>query len=286
MDSVSATPRVDAHVHLWGHDTVRYPFGPHDGIPAPQEPFPAERLDAAMRAAGVSQAIAIQPRVYGYDHAYLLAAAAELGDRLRVMPLINVARPSCVDEMEGLADHASVVGFRVNVLGERQATALLASTAAQLWRRLSGRDLPVGLLVEPEHLPVVETFAAGYPTLRIVLDHLGGIRADDWPQRGQVLLRLSRLHNVYIKLSALGHLSGRPFPHGDLHSAVRQLLVSYGPRRLLWGSDWPHAYGYGTYADSHRSVEAALATAAGADTEQVFAGTARSLFGLSEPDPR
>lgn len=278
--------RLDAHVHVWTDETVAYPFAPHDGIPTPSEAFPGARLRLAMDSAGVAQALAIQPRVYGYDHAYLFASAEALGDRLRVMPLINVARPSGVEEMESLAVRAPVAGFRVIVHGQQQAAALLAAPASRLYAGLAERDLPLGVLTPPERLPAVEALAERQPDLRVVVDHLGGIQVADWPRWGKVLLGLSRLSNVHVKISALGHLSRQPFPYVDLHGAVRQLLECYGAERLMWGSDWPHAYRYGGYTDSHRSVSTALFGRSDRECDQVLAGTARTLFGFRAPEPR
>lgn len=274
------TARLDTHVHVWGGDEAAYPFGPHDGLAAPKETFDGARLVEAMDAAGVAQALAIQPRVYGYDHAYIFAAVATLGHRLRVLPLLNAVRPSNVDEMQALADRDGVAGFRVIALGAEPADWLIGPNATRLWSRLAELGLPIGLLIDPSQLPVVETLAQRHPGLRIVVDHLGGIQADAWPVWGPVLLGLSRLPNVYVKLSALGHLSAESFPYPDLHPPVRALLDCYGARRMLWGSDWPHVYEYGSYEESAESVAAALGVERAADQDLIFGGTAASLYGF------
>ncbi|MGI8530732.1 MAG: amidohydrolase family protein, partial [Geodermatophilaceae bacterium] len=80
--------------------------------------------------------------------------------------------------------------------------------------------------------------------------------------------------------SALGHLSRDSFPYEDLHEPVRELLESYGPERLLWGSDWPHVHEFGTYEESAQSVAAAIGFGRAAEQELVFGGTARSLYGF------
>jgi len=281
MARMSGRALVDAHVHVWGHHTTAYPFGPHDGLAAPREAFEGARLAAAMDAAGVAAALAIQPRVYGYDHGYLHAARASLRERLRIVPLLNAVRPPNVEDMEALAARDGVAGFRVIALGDEPAGWLIAPDASRLWTRLAEIGLPVGLLMDPRQLPLVETLAAREPGLRVVLDHLGGVRGAHWPVWGPVLLRLSRLPNVYVKISALGHLSRLPFPYDDLHEPVRALLGAYGPERLLWGSDWPHAYDYGTYEESAR----ALAVAIGIESSPtelglMFGGTARILYGF------
>lgn len=274
------SPRLDAHVHVWSGDEAAYPFGPHDGLAAPKEIFDGSRLAEAMDAAGVGQALAIQPRVYGYDHAYLFAALASLRQRLRVVPLLNAVRPSNVEEMEALVARGGVAGFRVIALDPEPAHWLLGPDAMRLWSRLVEIGLPIGLLIAPEQLAIVNSLAERQPGLRIVIDHLAGIEAEGWPVWGPVLLGLSRLPNAYVKLSALGHLSREPFPYEDLHSPVQALLDTFGPERLLWGSDWPHVYEYGTYEESAQSVAAALGIGRGAELELVFGGTARSVYGF------
>lgn len=275
-----STPRLDAHVHVWSGDEAAYPFGPHDGLAAPVEGFDGIRLAAAMDAAGVAQALAIQSRFYGYDHAYLFAAAAGLKRRLKVVPLLNAVRPSNVEEMEGYLACGGIAGFRVIVLCSEPADWLIGPAAARLWSRLAQLRLPIGLLINPVQLSVVESLAEREPELRIVVDHLGGIDAGVWPLWGPVLLGLSRMPNVHVKLSALGHLSREVFPYEDLHRPVQALLDSYGPERLLWGSDWPHAYEYGTYEQSAQSVAVAIGIGRDAEQDLVFGGTARSLYGF------
>lgn len=271
---------IDSHVHVWSEDTEAYPFGPHDRVPVPSRAFDAVQLTEAMDRAGVAQALAIQPRVYGYDHAYLFEAARQLGNRLRVMPLLNAVRPGNVEEMEALADHDMVAGFRVIAIGREQARRLLEPPAQRLWTRLTQLGLPVGLLITPEQLPIVETLASREPRLRIVVDHLGGITGQAWALWGPVLRRLSGRPNVYVKVSALGHLSARRFPYHDMHAAVRSVLESFQPSHVLWGSDWPYAVGYGSYEDAIRSAVEVLDSR---DHEQVFAGTAATLFGFRPP---
>jgi predicted TIM-barrel fold metal-dependent hydrolase len=44
---------------------------------------------------------------------------------------------------------------------------------------------------------------------------------------------------VYVKASAWFRVSGSPYPHADAAAAVRKLVDTFGPERVLWGSDFP-----------------------------------------------
>jgi predicted TIM-barrel fold metal-dependent hydrolase len=94
---------------------------------------------------------------------------------------------------------------------------------------------------------------------------------------------------VHVKVSALFRASAEPPPHKDLQPRVRQLLESYGARRLMWGSDFPFVllggqerngyalnYAQASFVPSEWEV-------AGLDEqarEQLMGGTAQRLFGF------
>lgn len=285
-DLPSALPQlVDAHVHVWSGDRTSYPYGPHDNVPQPSEAFPAERLHDAMRTAGVHQALAIQPRLLGYDHAYLLHTTRQLQPNVRALPLVNLARPTNVAEMTFLADQPAVAGFRAVALDPEGAAALLGPAADGLWTSLARRRLPVGILTAPEFLPAVAALARRRPELAIVVDHLAGIAAPDWSRHAPDLLGMATAPGVRIKLSALGHLSRTPFPYPDLHRALRQVVAEFGAERTMWGSDWPHTLGYGGYHLSSRALMLALHDLDPRDTAMIFAKTASVSFGFPTPGP-
>lgn len=271
---------IDAHVHVWGDDQTAFPFSPLGGLLTPDEPFPVDRLESAMGAVDVGRALAIQPRVYGYDHSYLFAAAEQMPARLRVMPLIDLETPAPYEAAKRLTEHPRVAGFRVIVLQDQEAKALQDPRRDDLWRYLVNRGLPVGLLIEPQYLHAIVDLTARHPELRVVVDHLGRIPGDEWPTWQRDILALAAIPGVFIKLSALGHLSSKPFPYSDMARPVNSVLDAFGCDRLLWGSDWPHVYNYGQYADSLQAIQA-LTPLTASELHQLTAGTTQSVFGFS-----
>jgi predicted TIM-barrel fold metal-dependent hydrolase len=207
-----------------------------------------------MDEAGVAGAVAIQPRIYGYDHRYLVYAAYKLTGIVRIMPLVDPLRPSSPAEIARLRATTAVAGVRVIALGEAGGRRLLDDRATSLWHLLSQRGLPVGLLAAPSAFAAVSELVGEYPDLIVVIDHFGLIAADQWSTCGPYLLALAKHSNVHVKLSAIGDLSTCPPPHLDMKVAVDDLLEAYGPDRLIWGSDWPHIYEFETYQDSFQSL--------------------------------
>lgn len=83
--------------------------------------------------------------------------------------------------------------------------------------------------------------AALYPGLSIYLPHMGWPRRDkqddgDWDDS---MLRLSKLPNLIVGISAIAHFSYDAFPHDDLAPFAGRLLATFGAERLVAASDYP-----------------------------------------------
>jgi predicted TIM-barrel fold metal-dependent hydrolase len=54
------------------------------------------------------------------------------------------------------------------------------------------------------------------------------------------LLKLARLKNVAVKVSALPCYVDEPYPFSTLHLLVRRVVEAFGPQRCFWGTDLSH----------------------------------------------
>ncbi len=276
-------PFVDAHVHVWGQDVTRFPFMPLDGLPSPPatsasvEEFFAPTAPGGLRPAN---ALLIQPRVYGFDHAYLFDSARRVPGRVRVMPLLNPTRQTSVAELRRLASEQLTAGIRISALGAEPAKWLSWPESNAVWDAATELELPVGLLIDPPQLPLVATIATSYPDLTIVIDHLARCTPALYADWAGPLLELAGHDRVHVKLSAIDALSGKPFPFSDMWPLMKQLHSEYGADRLLWGSDWPHCEESGRYGTPMLAIKMALEAASDGEVDAIMALTATRLFGL------
>ncbi|HZG77620.1 MAG TPA: amidohydrolase family protein, partial [Paenibacillus sp.] len=121
------------------------------------------------------------------------------------------------------------------------------------------------------------------PALRCVVNHLGvpasagDARDATWSEGVE---RLSGLPNVYVKLSGMLTLSGRPEP---LRPYVEALFERFGADRLMFGSDWPVALQAGGYADVVARFESLLPSGLGEEElKLVRSGNARHVYGIGK----
>ena len=61
----------------------------------------------------------------------------------------------------------------------------------------------------------------------------------DAPAELEKLLALERYPKVFVKISHTWSISRQPYPYKDAQVYVKRLYDQFGPKRLMWGTDWP-----------------------------------------------
>ena len=142
-------------------------------------------------------------------------------------------------------------------------------------------DLVFDALVLPKHLPVLLDFAGLYPELRMVVDHGAKppLRAGDISEWKHDIQAVARGTPAVCKLSGLVTEAGSANP-AMLAACVDHLLETFGPGRLMWGSDWPVCELVCSYDEWYQASEMLLIRLDAAQREQIYSATARETYGI------
>ena len=187
----------------------------------------------------LSHGVLVQPSFLGTDNGFMLAARRRYPNRQRG---IAVVAPDVTDV--GLAElsAAGVVGIRLNLIG-RPLPDLRSASWRTLLRRVAGLGLQVELHREARDLPglIEPLLDAG---VNVVVDHFGrpdpALGVDDPGFRH--LLSMAETGRVWVKLSGAYRNGTADRSDAVARDAASLLRNAFGPRRLLWGSDWPHIH--------------------------------------------
>jgi len=224
---------IDTHAHIFVQGLPLAAQRRH----APDYDATLDQYIAQLAAHGMSQGVLVQPSFLGTDNAFLRAVCERYPRRFRG---VAVVAPEIMDsELEAL-DAAHIVGARLNLIGlalpdfhDRRWSALLARFNALRWHvevQANAVDLPVVLDALLSHGCTVVVDHFGRP-----IAHLGAADAGF-----RYLQSTASGGSVWVKLSAAYRSADRSngTEHGRALAAA--LLESFGPERLVWGSDWPH----------------------------------------------
>jgi L-fuconolactonase len=133
---------------------------------------------------------------------------------------------------------------------------------------LQRRAIPLDIL---EGLPWVPRLADRFPALRIAIDHLGAPPGDDWARD---LERAAVYPQVCCKVSGLARLPDSPRRY------VQHALAVFGPRRLMFGSDWPASLPDVTWKASLAAFTQAIGAQAIEVREDLLGGSAERFYAL------
>lgn len=150
--------------------------------------------------------------------------------------------------------------------------------------KLAKKDLEIDLLIGPDKLPDTAFLASKLPELRIVINHIAGVRVDGkspdpvWTEGMQMA---AEHPNVYCKVSGLVESAQeRPAP-GDVGYYTPMLDVlwnAFGEDRLVYGSNWPVSERFADYATVQRIVTEYFKTKGQEAAEKYFWKNAKTAY--------
>ncbi len=175
--------------------------------------------------------VLVQPSFLGFDNSYLLASLDRYPNALRGVVVVPAdTRDDALLDM----NQRGVVGIRFNTIG-RDVGEIGSPENRALLRRIAELGWHVEVQARGADIPEVLRLLEGFDG-HIVIDHFGlpdprlGLRDPGFRQ----LLREGETGRTFVKLSAGYRCHGL-----DVAPLAGALLATLGPRRLLWGSDWP-----------------------------------------------
>lgn len=223
---------TDTHFHLFGPSS-EYPLvDVREYTPPLVTPAMARQLFDTL---GIQRAVVIQPSVYGEDNRAQLVGAKDVGIPIRA---VIVAGYETSDKELAKLHEQGARGLRF-ILAHPGGLPL--SDLEPFAERIKDMGWHIQLLAKGSQLlelaPRIEKLACP-----AVIDHIGMIRPADGIQQPafQAVLRLLN-QGHWVKLSGGYRLSQETPPYRDLIPYV-QALVAAQPDRIVWASDWPHAF--------------------------------------------
>jgi L-fuconolactonase len=283
---------VDAHHHVWDITARPQPFLDSAAVLAPlRRSFLLPELIPQAAAAGVAATVVVQTVSEPGETPELLSLAASGQLVAGVVGWADLAAPAVADslrELAALPGGQHLAGIRHPLLTEPDPAWLDRADTRRGLVALAAAGLSFDLVLRPDQLPAAVRAAAAIPDLQFVLDHLGNvdIRPRPDPAWAAAFVALARLPNTVCKLSGIFSV---PAPASDPDGSPTHLrpyldlaLDSFGPDRLMFGSDWPVCTLGASYSPV---VSAALAlTSDLSDTERaaIFNGTARAVYRIGD----
>ena len=276
---------VDAHHHFWDPALADYPWMTDDLAPIRRRFDPGD-LQPLLADAGVDRTILVQTRSSVSETVEFLATAAGTPFIAGVVGWTDLTDREVADALErvraGVGGHR-LVAIRHQVHDEPDADWLRRQDVRRGIAAVGAAGLAYDLLVRPRELAAALETVRALPSVRFVIDHLAKppIRDGEVEPWASLIRPFGREPNVWCKVSGLvTEADWATWKPGDLAPFVDVALESFGPDRLLMGSDWPVCLLAGSYADVLDATRTLVAGLAPDEQASLFGGSAIEVYRL------
>jgi predicted TIM-barrel fold metal-dependent hydrolase len=279
-----AVQLVDIHPHIVSTDTERYPITPLEGKQSEwskKRSVNFEEMIAAMDEAGVERAALVHSSTtYGYDASYVADCVALRPDRITGVFSPNMMAEDAVAKVRYWAVERKLGGLRLYTAGgthEKQAGWMSDPKIFPAMEEAQALGLSVCVSMKPAGIPQAEVLFQNFKKTRFLIDHMTEPPiAEGAPYAGsEYLFDLAKYPNVYLKLTTLNVRASRK-ENGDPATFFPLLVSKFGSSRIAWGSNYPSAAG--SLKEMVEEARSALSCLAAAAQDNIFAGTAVSLY--------
>lgn len=233
--------RIDAHQHYWKIARGDYGWiGPE--LPVLYRDYGPDDLKPHLDRHRLDGTIVVQAAPTLEETEFLLELAQKDETILGVVGWLDPNDPNHLEHYERFASDPKFVGFRVMIQEMPDANAALEPGFVEALRIYADMGVPVDLLVKSHQLEPLVRLIDLVPDLRGVIDHLAKPRIaegelEPWRSR---MSELAAHPNLFCKISGLATEADHSrWKTEDFRPYIRHALEAFGPKRVLFGSDWP-----------------------------------------------
>ena len=286
--------RIDSHQHFWRPARGDYAWLRAD-VPALAplvRDFLPEHLAPTLQAHGVQRTVLVQAAASKAETDFMLELATAHDVIGGVVGWVDLGRPGAAASLERMARHPKFKGVRPMLQDLPDDDWIARRPRPDAIRALLRLGLRFDALVTPRHLAPLLRFLKDWPQLPVVIDHaakppVGAHDGAAFAAWRREIAALAALPQVCCKFSGLWGEAPHS-THRDVDAAIdavrpvwEPLLESFGPGRLMWGSDWPVLTLAGDYAGWIAVSEAFIGRLSADEQAQVWRGTAQRFYGIS-----
>lgn len=278
------TKRIDSHHHLWKVERGDYHWMPDDG-PLHHDYLP-EDLKPQLDAAKIDGTILVQAAMTVAETEWLLQLANRPDSFVYgVCGWVPLDTDDAVKHLEWFAQQQKAVSVRPMLQDLPEDDWIAQPTVVENLKRLPALGMRFEVLSFPPQLPHAFRALEQVPDVPVLINHLSKPTYRHMqPEWQQWMRAFAGRENAYCKISGMVTEVGPDWQTDDFRAHVDFVLEHFGPRRIMFGSDWPVCR---LAAEYHQVITLAdTLTASLDDTQQAafWGGNAAAFYAIDTGD--
>ena len=275
--------RIDAHQHFWTTQRTDYGWLTPDLGDIYRDFLPPD-LEPLLESAEIGGTILVQAAPTVAETEFLLGLAEQVDFIKGVVGWVDFEGSEMAVTLGHLAQSPKFVGVRPMIQDIPDPEWMLGEALTPAYEAITADDLTFDALTLPGQLKPLRELLSRHPKMRVVIDHCSKPFIRDGIVSGwaEDMAALAVDTDAYCKLSGLVTEAKPDWSVDDLRPYVSHLLDTFGPSRLIWGSDWPVCTLASTYARWLEATDALLSELNTEEKSAIMGGNAKEAYRLMD----
>ena len=275
--------KIDSHIHLWDFKQEEFEWI-DDSMSILQRDFNPAHIIPVLKKNNFDGAIAVQARALKAENDFLLEIAKDHSMIEGVVGWADLKDRGLPAYLEFLAGYEKLKGIRTFIQDE--SLGYMAQTKFRHGLKLlKNYDFSFDLLIREDQLNEAAELVRQHPYQKFVIDHMAkpfysnGMNKT-WKKNIQ---EMGALPNVFCKISGLvTETRNLHWQYQEFTPFLDVVSNSFGPKRLMFGSDWPVCKLSCKYEDVLKICEQYFSTFSEDEYKAVMGLNAIEFYGLEK----
>ncbi|NOT76485.1 MAG: amidohydrolase family protein [Cyclobacteriaceae bacterium] len=231
---------IDAHQHFWNYQPRRDTWITEDMSLLRRDFFP-EDLSPILKKNKIEGCVAVQADQSEKETDFLIRCANQHSFIKGIIGWTDFQSPGVQARLEYYYQFQEIKGFR-HMLQSESDEFMMDQNFMNGIQYLEQYNFTYDIVIHAEQLAATLAFVKKFPNQSFVIDHLAKphIRQQQLKSWKQDLQQIAMHENVYCKVSGLTtEADWKNWKVTDFKPYLETVLEAFGPKRLMYGSDWP-----------------------------------------------
>ena len=280
--------RIDSHHHVWDLSVREQDWIVGDAMAPIAKNFSMSDLEPSLEQSKIDYTVLVQTVGVLAETPEFLDIASKHPKVAGVVGWLDLESDDITPALESHLSHPAakhLVSIRDLAQGKDDPMWLARPDVVANIKRLSAKGISYDLLTHPHQLVGAIEAVKACPDTQFILDHISkaNIASGEIENWSKDIRTLAKLPNVVVKVS--GMVTEAKWYEWDIETFrpyVDVLSDSFGPSRMMFGSDWPVCLLGGSYQGVVGIVEALTSTWSSSEQNAIWSDTAIKAYRLEK----
>jgi L-fuconolactonase len=274
--------RIDAHQHFWKFTPVRDSWITDEMAVIQKDFFPVDLAPLLMEN-NFTGSVVVQSDQSEKEDEFQLKNAEENDFIKGVVGWVDLQAPNVEERLAYYSSFKKMKGFRHVLQGEADRALMLSPAFMNGISKLKKFGFAYDILIYADQLKYIPQFVSASPDQKFVIDHLAkpeikDKKIEEWQKE---IKEVAKYDNVCCKISGMvTEADWKNWKQEDLIPYIDVVIESFGPHRIMFGSDWPVCLVAASYEKVLSIVEEYFFSFSEAEQELFFGKNAMQFYNL------